>query len=183
MKGHLAEMMVRHAVPGRLDWIGLRPEREAPVHEVATADVTDAGLSGDHGRAGKRAVTLIQAEHLPVIAILSANAEVKPAQLRRNLVISGINLLALRKGLLRIGGATLEIQGPCPPCSRMEKELGPGGYNAMRGHGGWYASVVQAGRVQVGDLVSPAPDLIRGLTICEEVSGQARDVERRLGCD
>jgi MOSC domain-containing protein YiiM len=37
-------------------------------HEVGRAEVTEAGLDGDHGRPGKRAVTLIQAEHLPVIA-------------------------------------------------------------------------------------------------------------------
>ena len=148
-------MMARHAVPGRLDWIGLRSERYAPVQEVAEAEVTEAGLSGDHGRAGKRAVTLIQAEHLPVIAALSANTDIRPAQLRRNLVVFGINLLALRKGLLSIGDAMLEIHGPCPPCSRMEKELGPGGYNAMRGHGGWYASVVTPGVIQVGNSVTP----------------------------
>lgn len=156
MKGQLAEMMARHAVPGRLDWIGLRPERRAPVEIVEEADLTEAGLFGDHGRAGKRAVTLIQAEHLPAIAALSGNDSIAPERLRRNLVVSGINLLAIRKGHLRIGDALIELQGPCPPCSRMEEELGPGGYNAMRGHGGWYASVVQAGKVQLGDQLCPA---------------------------
>jgi MOSC domain-containing protein YiiM len=100
-------------------------------------------------------VTLIQAEHLPVIAALSNAEAVTPQALRRNLVVSGLNLLALRKGLLRVGDAVLEIHGPCPPCSRMEKELGPGGYNAMRGHGGWYASVATPGVINVGDTVAP----------------------------
>lgn len=155
MKGQLGEMMARHARAGRLDWIGLRAERYATMTIVDQADVTEAGLVGDHGRAGKRAVTLIQAEHLPVIAAFSGNQIVTPEVLRRNLVVSGLNLLALRKGLLRIGDVVLEIHGPCPPCSRMEKELGPGGYNAMRGHGGWYASVVEPGRIALGDTVSP----------------------------
>ncbi len=148
-------MMARHANPGRLDWIGLRAERYAPIDVVDAVQLTDAGLMGDHGRAGKRAVTLIQAEHLPVIAALAGRGDVTPADLRRNFVISGLNLLALRKGLLRIGAAVLEIHGPCPPCSRMEKIIGPGGYNAMRGHGGWYASVATSGDVKVGDLVTP----------------------------
>ena len=121
MKGQLGEMMARHARAGRLDWIGLRAERYAAMDVVQSAEVTEAGLTGDHGRAGKRAVTLIQAEHLPVIAALSDLQTVTSDALRRNLVVSGLNLLALRKGLLRIGGVTLELHGPCPPCYSMEK--------------------------------------------------------------
>lgn len=142
-------MMARHARVGRLDWIGLRAARYAPIDVVQRAEITDAGLSGDHGRAGKRAVTLMQAEHLPVIAAFSNICDIAPDVLRRNLLVSGLNLLALRKGLLRIGDVILEIEGPCPPCSRMEKALGTGGYNAMRGHGGWYARVAVAGVVCV----------------------------------
>ena len=148
----LAEMMGRHARAGRLDWIGLRGERRAPVESVESADVVDDGLAGDHGRPGKRAVTLIQAEHLPVIAALTGR-DVAPEDLRRNLLVSGINLAALRKGQVRIGAVVLTIEGPCPPCSRMEETLGPGGYNAVRGHGGWYASVATGGTLRVGDPV------------------------------
>ena len=148
-------MMARHALPGRLDWIGLRSARHAAMDIVESAELNESGLTGDHGRAGKRAVTLIQAEHLPVIAALSGHAAIRPEQLRRNQVISGLNLLALRKGRLTIGSVTLEIYGPCPPCSRMETELGPGGYNAMRGHGGWYASVMSPGQLNLGDTVAP----------------------------
>lgn len=148
-------MMARHARVGRLEWIGLGSERYVPIDVVSDVLVDEAGLVGDHGRAGKRAITLIQAEHLPVIADFMGRDAVTALELRRNLVISGLNLLALRKGYLRIGDVVLEIHGPCPPCSRMEKILGPGGYNAMRGHGGWYASVAQQGRIAVGDQVAP----------------------------
>jgi MOSC domain-containing protein YiiM len=100
---------------------------------------------------------LIQAEHLPAIAALAHRDAVAPELLRRNLVVSGINLMALRHGRLRIGGAAVEITGPCAPCSRMEVALGPGGYNAMRGHGGWCAEVLVPGRLAVGDSVEPMP--------------------------
>lgn len=149
----IATLTSRHARVGRLDWIGLRAERLAPVQAVARVEVTEAGLVGDHARPGKRAVTLIQAEHLPVIPALAGVDAVPPEVVRRNLLVSGINLAALRGKDLQIGAVVLRITGPCAPCSRMEMALGPGGYNATRGHGGWCAEMVRPGEIVVGDEV------------------------------
>lgn len=157
MKGQLGVMMARHAGLGRIDWIGLRPARKEPVVTVPTVYVDHDGLAGDHAAGAKRAVTLIQHEHMQVIASLLGLDAVAPARLRRNLVVSGLNLYALRKARLQIGTAILRVEGPCPPCSRMEAEFGPGGYNAIRGHGGWYASVETPGTIKLGDPVSPDP--------------------------
>src|SRR5690606_34293923 len=79
---------------GKLEWIGLRPARRAPLQSMNQVEViADHGLAGDHkaSRAGgKRQVTLIQREHLDVIARLLGREAVDPALLRRNLVVSGI---------------------------------------------------------------------------------------------
>lgn len=151
----LGEMMARHARPGRVDWIGLRATRRAPLVAVSTARIGESGLEGDHAREGKRAVTLVQAEHLAVIAALLGRDAVRPEELRRNLVISGLNLAALRKRDCWLGDAVLHVEGPCPPCSRMEETFGPGGYSAVRGHGGWYARVLSPGTVSIGDTMTP----------------------------
>ncbi|WP_281824612.1 MOSC domain-containing protein [Jannaschia rubra] len=152
----LRDLMATHTRDGRLDWIGLRPARREPMVPVDRAEVEERGLSGDrHPSPGKRAVTLIQSEHLPVISALCAGP-VTPENLRRNLVVSGINLAALRGGDIRIGTCVLHLEGPCAPCSRMEETLGGGGYSAVRHHGGWCASVVRPGTVALGDPVVPA---------------------------
>ena len=142
--------------PGRLDWIGLRPARRAPMRSVAEARLTVAdGLVGDRyaGSGGQRQVTLMQAEHLPAVAAFAGLERLEPAALRRNLLVSGLNLLALNGAAVRIGDALLEVTGPCHPCSRMEETLGIGGYNALRGHGGLTARVLQPGVIRLGDAV------------------------------
>lgn len=146
---------------GRLEWIGLRPERLGELQSVTeVVAVAERGLQGDHkvtGRAGsKRQVTLIQYEHLLAVAGMLHRDRVAPELTRRNLVISGINLLALKGHQFRIGSVLLEFSGPCEPCSRMEYNLGPGGFNAMRGHGGITARVIEGGTIRTGDEVQMA---------------------------
>jgi MOSC domain-containing protein YiiM len=142
---------------GRVDWIGLRPAHRAEMLCVSEVAVSPAlGLHGDRyaGRSRQRQVTLIQAEHLSVVASCLGREPIAPELLRRNIVVAGINLFALKGKRVCIGAAVLEVTGLCQPCSRMEELLGAGGYNAMRGHGGITAAVISAGRIAVGDPVS-----------------------------
>lgn len=143
---------------GKVDWIGVRPARKAPLAVLDEVEaVVDYGLVGDRRAMKKnnsqRQVTLIQAEHLPVIAMLLQREAIDPELLRRNIVVSSINLLALREKRFQIGDAVLEGSGHCHPCSRMEVVLGAGGYNAMRGHGGITAKIIASGKIHPGDPV------------------------------
>lgn len=181
----LRQLTRRFAQPGRVDWIGLRPARGAEMQVAEAVEVlagggllgdravrggqtTLPGLAGPAATGGKRQVTLLQAEHLPVIAALAGLAgKLHPSLLRRNLVVSGLNLLAAKSlfkdqplrlhlgtpGAAEADQVVLEITGPCEPCSKMEATLGPGGYNAMRGHGGMTARVLQGGWLRLGDEV------------------------------
>jgi MOSC domain-containing protein YiiM len=169
---------------GRIEWIGLREARRAPIWSVPEAEAHAlVGLIGDHGKTapgrlraltgepgeeatshhatpipggpGRRQVTLLQAEHLPVLAALMGLAEATPEMLRRNLLVSGLPLLALKDARFQVGEVVLEGTGECHPCSRMEETLGEGGYNAVRGHGGLTARVIRGGVIRLGDVVTP----------------------------
>lgn len=151
-------------IEGRVEGIVVRGSpREVARTVESTVALAGIGLSDDRlGQRGEaelstRQVTLIQAEHLDVIARLARVERVDPLVLRRNLIVSGINLLALKSARLQVGDAVLEIVGPCQPCSRMEEAIGPGGYAAMRGHGGMTARVITTGSIRVGDAVRAQP--------------------------
>jgi MOSC domain-containing protein YiiM len=153
--GKLMANLPRH---GRVEWIGLRPKRGEKMLAVSeVVAVAGKGLQGDRysGGSGKRGITLIQAEHLPVIAALAAHEHVAAALLRRNVVVSGLPLIALKDRRFRIGDVLLEGTESCDPCSQMEAALGLGGFNAMRGHGGLCARILEGGNFRIGDRLIP----------------------------
>lgn len=152
----LALLMNNFPDAGTVAWIGVRPARRKDVVTVERVEaIAGKGLSGDHfaGGAGVRQVTLIQFEHLPVIASVLNREKTDPSLLRRNIAVRGINLLSLKDRKFRVGEALFEWSGLCHPCSRMEDVLGSGGYNAMRGHGGITARILESGWIGVGDSV------------------------------
>ena len=147
-------------IQGRVEAIVVRGAPRDPATRIEqTLALAGIGLADDRlGRRGEaelstRQVTLIQQEHLPLIVAFARSGPIDPVALRRNLVVSGINLLSLKNAKLRIGAATIQLVGPCQPCSRMEEVIGPGGYAAMRGHGGMTARILEAGTICVGDAV------------------------------
>ncbi len=158
-KGVVQQLMETLPQIGEVTWIGLRPSRHAPVRAVEAVEaVAGTGLAGDRYRTqgGKRQVTLINAEHLVAVGAFLGEGPIDPARVRRNLVVRGLNLHALKGKRFWVGDALFAHTGACDPCSQMEATLGPGGYNAMRHHGGLTAQVIQGGTVRIGDAVRVA---------------------------
>lgn len=151
----LYELMQHFSQSGNVVWIGLRTASRQPMQEVEeTFALIGTGLEGDRYKGkpeSKRQVTLIQAEHLAAVGSYLGQGTIDPLLTRRNIVVQGLNLLALKDKRFRIGEAELEYTGECHPCSRMEENLGYGGYNAMRQHGGITARVIKEGKIRLGD--------------------------------
>lgn len=149
--------MAQLSQPGKVDWIGVRPARRADMTVLNSVEaIAGYGLKGDRKakkKGGKRQVTLIMGEHLDAVALFMGREVLDPGLIRRNIVTRGINLQALKDHRFRVGNVVLELTGPCHPCSRMEENLGKGGYNAMRGHGGWCAVVHSGGEIHLGDVI------------------------------
>ena len=142
---------------GVITWIGVRPGRDELMQQPQEVEARAGyGLTGDRFKATRtlREVTLIQAEHIDAVASMMDKKTISPALLRRNIVVRGLNLLALKGHKFNIGNAQFQYTGLAHPCSKMERHLGPGGYNAMRGHGGITASIVLGGIIRIGDAVS-----------------------------
>jgi MOSC domain-containing protein YiiM len=149
------ELLESSPLTGTVIWLGLRPAHRSPVRSVTSMELDPVrGIEDDHySRSdGWRQVTIIQWEHFDVMEKL-LGFRPTPEQLRRNIVVAGINVHALRKSGFRIGGVELEGTGDCHPCSRMEEVLGPGGYHVMRGHGGITARIRVPGTIHTGDEV------------------------------
>ena len=60
---------------------------------------------------------------MDVVARILGRSEIPPGLLRRNIVVSGINLLALKHQQFQVGEVQLETTGVCAHFSRMEKNL------------------------------------------------------------
>lgn len=147
--------LIPHDLTGVVEGIVVRPKRRQPVRAVTSWDLA---TSADHGRSKSRAVTLISAEHVDAIAALAGVEALDWGDLRRNLLIRGLNVNALRGRRFTIGDTVvLEGTKPCDPCSRMPEIVGPKGYAAMMGLGGTCAAIAVAGTIRVGDALRILP--------------------------
>jgi MOSC domain-containing protein YiiM len=124
---------------------------EGPLHAADEVQVkAGAGIEGD--RYGDKDITLFEAE---AIEDLKANTgiELKPSEIRRNVMTRGVSLNDLLGHRIRVGQVEAVVTELCHPCSHLQKLTQPGVLRGLVGRGGLNADVVAGGAIRVGDRV------------------------------
>ena len=138
-------------------WTAPAPEA-APVAHAALDALAGVGLAGDryalgtgsmgHGRPGMQ-VTLVDGPTLERLGIT-------PAEARRNLVTTGVDLDALVGRDFTVGeGVLLRGERRCEPCAHLARVAGRDVLRPLVHRGGLRADVLRGGELRVGDAVAP----------------------------
>jgi MOSC domain-containing protein YiiM len=133
-----------------------RPPGEFPLVEVSKVEcVAGLGLRGDRyfdfRENYKGQVTFFSAE---VFEKLCANFGIKdkPAGvLRRNVIVSGVDLLSLIGQEFEIQGVRFRGTQHCAPCEWMNTAFAPGAEQFLKDNAGLRARILTDGTVTVGD--------------------------------
>jgi MOSC domain-containing protein YiiM len=147
---------------GRVEAIAIAAEAEGPMREIATARaLAGKGLEGDRYAEGAgtfsrrggtgRDLTLIEAD--AVAALADGGVEIGPAEARRNLVVSGIDLDALIGRRFRVGGVICRGARRCEPCAHLQRLTSPGVLRGLVHRGGLRADILEDGEISRGDEV------------------------------
>ena len=143
-------------MPGQVEAIRISPEHEKLPETVDSIDVTDEGLPGDR-YFGRGDITLIEQEALDSFHE-DTGIEVSHAEMRRQVLTSGVRLNDLLNKRFRVGGVEAVGVEWCEPCNHIEKLTYPGVLKGMVHRAGLRAEIVQAGRIAVGDEVDEVRD-------------------------
>ena len=157
--------------PGHSYWFHAKdPAAGVGPHPTLTHDavtvVAGQGIEGDRffGKVSKltSAVSFVAAEAVEEVAAELGRPPdaLDPVLMRRNVVVRGIDLNALRRQRfsLRQGDVVLrfEAAGETSPCAWMDWALAPGARDLLRGRGGLRASPLTSGVLRVGPAVLEA---------------------------
>ncbi len=144
-----------------------RPPDDFPLLEVPQIEcVAGSGIRGDrffdYRDDYKGQITFFSVE---VFERLSAHFELQNRSvgaLRRNVIVSGVNLNDLIGEKFSIQGVLLRGTAHCKPCYWMNQALAAGAEEFLAGNGGLRAQILSNGVIAVGDaqLVLAEPRLI-----------------------
>jgi len=83
------------------------------------------------------------------------------AALRRNIIVSGVDLNQLIGEEFEIQGVRFQGAEECRPCYWMDQAVGPGAEAALKGHGGLRVKILSDGWLRLGaaDLRLTSPTL------------------------
>lgn len=143
-------------MPGQVEAIRISAEHEQLPESVESIDVTDEGLPGDR-YFGRGDITLIEQEALEAFRE-DTGIEVSHAEMRRQVLTSGVRLNDLLNKRFRVGGVEAVGVEWCEPCAHIESLTYPGVLKGMVHRAGLRADIVQPGRIAVGDEVDEVRD-------------------------
>jgi len=143
-------------MPGRVEAIRIAPEREQLPEPVESIEVTDDGLPGDR-YFGRGDITLVEAEALEAFSE-ETGIELSHAEIRRQVLTTGIRLNDLLGKRFRVGGVEAVGAEWCEPCNHIESLTYPGVLKGMVHRAGLRADIVQPGTIAVGDEVDEIRD-------------------------
>ncbi len=123
----------------------------APVQEAVA--ISNLGLEGDRHamKDSARQVVVMDKETLDTLGL-------PIGVIKENVTIEGLDLSSIQAGQVFFIGdeVTLEANGPCEPCTRMD-EIRPGLRKELDGRRGIITTVLNGGKLRVGDTVKVEP--------------------------
>jgi MOSC domain-containing protein YiiM len=138
-------------VDGVVEGIFFGAVDEGPLEAADTVQVkTGAGIEGD--RYGDTDITLFEAEAIEDLKT-NTGIELKPSEIRRNVMTRGISLNDLLGHRIRVGEVEAVVTELCHPCSHLQKLTQPGVLRGLVNRGGLNADVVSGGAIRVGDQI------------------------------
>jgi MOSC domain-containing protein YiiM len=143
-------------MPGRVEAIRIAPVREQLPEPVDSIEVTDEGLPGDR-YFGRGDITLVETEALEAFAE-ETGIELSHAEIRRQVLTTGIRLNDLLGKRFRVGGVEAVGAEWCEPCNHIESITYPGVLKGMVHRAGLRADIVQPGTIAAGDEVDEIRD-------------------------
>jgi len=141
---------------GRVEAIRVAPEHEQLPEPVDSIDVTGEGLPGDR-YFGRGDITLVEQEALDALRE-DTGIELSHAEIRRQVLTTGIRLNDLVDKRFRVGGVEAVGIEWCEPCNHIQSLTYPGVLKGMVHRAGLRADIVQAGTISVGDEVDEVRD-------------------------
>jgi MOSC domain-containing protein YiiM len=144
-----------------------KPPDDYPLVEVPRIEcVAGHGIRGDrfydYRDNYKGQITFFSSEIFEGLAQHFGLTSKSAGVLRRNVIVSGINLNDLIGAEFSVQGVRLRGTGHCKPCYWLDQAFAPGTEDFLEGNGGLRAEILVDGVIEVGDaqLVLAEPQLI-----------------------
>ena len=132
-----------------------QPAGKHSIHEVRELQcVAHRGIVGDrffdHKDNYKGQITFFSWETFEQLRVAVHSPDAKPSAMRRNVLVSGIDLNSLVGKVFEIQGIRFEGTEECKPCYWMDQAIGPGAENFLKDNGGLRARILSDGILSVG---------------------------------